>query len=142
MAIKTWAQGTKVKRLNPATSVYDEIPSLGDITGPDLTRDWLDLTTHDSPGGFEEGIPTILRTGEVAAPLMFDPTNPVHQALLNDLQTNAKRTWRIVSPTAAADYLQFDGYVLGLGHTFPVTGAMSRNFRLRVSGTISVGTGG
>lgn len=142
MAAKRWAQGTKVKRLNPSTLAYDEIPGLGDITGPDMTRDWLDMTAHDSPGGYEEGTPTILRTGEVRAPMAWDPVDAVQAALLDDLNNSTKRTWRVVANDPAHTYLQFDGYVTSLAHTFPVTGALSRNFAVRVTGLISTGVGG
>jgi hypothetical protein len=142
MAAKTWAYGTKIKRLNPVTLVYEEVPSLGDITGPELSRDWLDQTTHDSPGGYEEGIPTILRTGETRAPIIFDPSNSIHASLLADLNTNSKRTWRIVTPTPAADYLQFEAFVTGLGNAYPVAGSLARNFVLRITGLITAGVGG
>jgi hypothetical protein len=142
MAAKRWAQGTKVKRLNPVSSLYEEIPGLGDISGPDMTRDWLDLTAHDSPGGYEEGVPTILRTGEVRAPMAWDPANAVQAALLDDLNNSSIRTWRVVANDPAATYLQFQGYVTSLAHTFPVTGALSRNFAVRVTGLMSTGSGG
>lgn len=143
MATKRWAQGTAIKRLNPSTSLYDAVPGLSDITGPDETVDWLDLTTHDSPSAFEEGVPTIIRTGTVSATMMYDPADAVQAACLSDLQTKRLGTWRVVindSPTYT--YLQFSAYVTSLGHSFPVTGALQRNFAIRVTGSITTGTGG
>lgn len=119
------------------------MPGLGDITGPDETVDWLDLTAHDSPSAFEEGVPTIIRTGTVAASMAYDPADAVQAACLSDLQTKRLGTWRVVlndSPTNT--YLQFSGYVLSMGHSFPVTGALTRNFAVRVTGSITTGTGG
>lgn len=143
MAVKRWAQGTAIKRLNPTTSLYEAVPGLGDITGPDMTRDWLDMTAHDSPGGYEEGAPTVLRTGTVTATMHYDPADAVQAACLSDLNTSRLGTWRVVmNDTPTNTYLQFAGYVVSLGHSFPVTGGLSRNFGLRVTGLITTGTGG
>ena len=143
MAVKRWAQGTAIKRLNPTTSIYETVPGLGDITGPDVNVDWLDLTAHDSPSAYEEGVPTIIRTGTVSAPMAYDPADTVQAACLSDLQTKRSGTWRVVMPdTPTNTYLQFTGFVVSMGHSFPVTGALSRNFGVRVTGAMTTGTGG
>jgi hypothetical protein len=142
MAAKTWALGTQVKRLNPSSAIYETVPGLRDITGPDVSVDWLDLTTHDSPNSTEEGIPTIHRSGEVRAEMIYDPANSVHQALLTDKQSKRLGTWRVVMTDPSATYVQFSAYVISLGFSFPVAGALQQNFILRPTGALTTGTGG
>ena len=142
MAAKQWALGTKVQRLNPSTSLYETIPGLQDITGPDVSVDWLDMTTHDSPNSYEEGAPTIHRSGELRANMILDPSNTVHQSLLTDKDTKRLGTWRVVLPDPASNYLQFTGYVTSLGYSFPVAGPLQQSFVLRPTGSLTRGTGG
>lgn len=141
MAAKKWAMGTKIQREQPSTpGTWDDVPSLMDITGPDETTDWLDLTTHDSPNFSEEGTPTINRHGEIRATMIYDPNNAVHQALLTDKNTKRLGNWRIVLTDPTPHALAFTAYVLGLGFSFPVGGALQQNFVLRPTGDISLVT--
>jgi hypothetical protein len=138
MATKRWALGTKIQRQNPATTTWEDVPGLGDITGPDETTDWLDLTSHDSPNESEEGVPTVHRHGEIRAPMRYDPADPVHAALLSDLNTKRLGNWRIVMTDVAQHKLSFQGYVLGLSYSFPVAGALQQQFVLRASGAVTL----
>jgi hypothetical protein len=54
------------------------IAQVQDISGPDLSTDTDEITNHDSPDGVEEFIPTTKRTGEMAFPLVFLPSDHSH----------------------------------------------------------------
>src|SRR4030095_1537306 len=142
MAAKQWAMGTKVQRLNPSTSLYEQIPGLQDITGPYVSVDWLDMTTHDSPGSYEEGAPTIHRSGELRANMVYDPSHSVCQSLPTEKDTKRLGTWRVVLPDPAATYLQFSGYVTSVGYSFPTAGWLEHTFLLWPTGALTRGTGG
>jgi|SRR5215467_6547050 len=131
-----WAMGTKVQRLNPSSSVYEDIPNLGDITGPGQNVDILDITTHSSPNSYEEKTPTVIRSGELTATMGYDPANAVHKALLADLQSKRLGTWHLVMTDPANTTLEFQGYVTNLSYSFPVTGKNQMNFALTITGAI------
>ena len=41
------------------------IEEVRDISGPEFTLDMVDVTSHDSPNGYEEKKPTIKRLGDI-----------------------------------------------------------------------------
>ena len=57
------------------------------ISGPSLSRDLADVTALDSANGFEEVLPTVLRTGDVTFSLSFNPDDSTHIALRDDVVT-------------------------------------------------------
>jgi len=56
------------------------IAQVTSFDGPDLSLDTEDVTTHDSTGGFEEVVATILRTGEISFEIVYDPAAATHDA--------------------------------------------------------------
>ena len=136
MAIR-WALGTKIQRKNPTSGTYEDIPNLGDITGPEETTDILDVTSHSSPSESEEIIPTIHRHGEIRAPMHFDGGSAVHLALLSDKQTKRLGDWRIIMPNVEATQLDFQGYVTSLAYSFPVAGAIDQALVIRMTGALT-----
>ena len=60
--------------------VLTTIAQVKSFDGPDLSLDTDDVTTHDSTGGFEEFVATILRTGEISFEIVYDPAGATHDA--------------------------------------------------------------
>jgi hypothetical protein len=58
---------------------YNLVANVTNIGGPSLALDVEDVTAHDSTGGWEEVIATILRTGEVTLDINFDPASLMHK---------------------------------------------------------------
>ena len=55
------------------------IAAVSNISGPGLSLDTEDVTTHDSASGWEEVVGTILRSGEVSLDLVYDPNAATHK---------------------------------------------------------------
>ena len=58
---------------------YNLIANVTNIGGPSLELDVEDVTSHDSTGGWEEVVATILRTGEVTLDINYDPASLMHK---------------------------------------------------------------
>lgn len=58
---------------------YNLIANVTNIGGPSLKLDVEDVTSHESTGGWEEVVATILRTGEVTLEINYDPTSLMHK---------------------------------------------------------------
>jgi len=134
----TWALGTLIQRQNPATLVYQSITGLGDITGPLVSVDILDVTSHSSPNSSEEIIPTVHRTGEISAPMYFDGTDTLHLAIYSDKATKRLGNWKIVLTDSTQTEITFTAYVVGLDFAMPVTGGLTQTFRLRPTGGLTI----
>ncbi|HWP59530.1 MAG TPA: phage tail tube protein [Candidatus Acidoferrales bacterium] len=133
-----WAKGTQLQRKNPVTLLFQTIPGVRDIDGPNDLTDWVDTTHHSSPGDYEEGIPTIQRSGQVTFPLVYDPSEPLHQSLVADKQAKAKRGFKHVLTDAGATELIYDGFVLGIGWQQPVANVLGFNTTIKPSGQLTI----
>jgi len=76
------------------------------------TADVIDLTNHDSPGGWEEALPTIFRTGEAVFEGNYIASHATHQQVRTDLQNRTKRNFKIILPDPGAETWSFSAYVV------------------------------
>lgn len=116
---------------------FQTIAEVLDISGPALSLDTEDATSHDSPGGWEEVVPTILRSGEVTFTIQYDPSDPTHNAttgLLSQLRNRALRNFKLVFPDPARTTWRFSAYVTGFQPSAPVAGKLTADVTLKVTG--------
>lgn len=116
---------------------FTTIGEVKDITGPAQTLDVLDVTNQDSPGGFEEIIPSIRRAGEVDFDVNFNPENATHDdasGLVYLMRNKIKRGYRLQLQDLGNHYWAFDAYVVGFQTKTPVAGVLTGTTKLRVTG--------
>src|SRR5574343_1494898 len=117
------AYGTLLKR--GATTVV----AVTSISGPGLSLDTEDVTSHDSTGAWEEVVGTILRSGEVTLDLVYDPAAATHKnaagGILADLVGRASTTYSIKFTDAAVTTWTFTALCVGFEPAAPVDGALS-----------------
>lgn len=116
------------------------IGQIMDITGPQLSTDTDEITNHSSPDQTEEFIATIKRTGEVSFPLVFNPDAAAHAALFAAWDDRTKDDYIMNYPDSAgvagggASWI-FSAYCTGFSMAAPVTGHLSADVTLRVTGS-------
>ena len=123
------AFGTKLKRGE------EYVARLTNLTPPELSRDDIDVTDHDSPDGFREFVPGLKQAGEVALEGNLIPTDDTQTGLLAAVDIDEPEPWTIEFPTIPKLYVSFDGYVKSfkLGDT-PVDGVLKFNATIKVTG--------
>lgn len=123
------AFGTKLKRGE------EYVARLTNLTPPELSRDDIDVTDHDSPDGFREFVPGLKQAGEVALEGNLIPTDNTQKGLLAAVDIDEPEPWTIEFPTVPKLYVSFDGYVKSfkLGDT-PVDGVLQFNATIKVTG--------
>ena len=117
--------------------VFTTIAEVGEISGPQLKLDTIDVTTHSSPGGWEELIAGILRSGEVSFGINYVPTEATHNnttGLIKDMRTRTLRHFQLVFPDGASTTWSFSAYVTGFNPKNPVDGKLSAEVALKISG--------
>jgi hypothetical protein len=120
-----------------ATEAFTTVASVLDISGPGLSLDTDDITNHSSTGGYEEVIPTIIRTGELSFEVNFDPADDTQDypaGLLKDLTDKTKRNFKLVFPDSAATEWLLPAYVTSFEPAAPVGGKLSASVVLKVTG--------
>ncbi len=114
------------------------------ISGPSLTRDLADVTALDSTNGFEEVLPTILRTGDVTFALAFNPDDAGHILLRDDIVTASGKNFEIeFPPTAASGTVQthaFEAFVTNFGNAAEVGAELTADVTLKPTSIITVTT--
>jgi predicted secreted protein len=126
------AFGTQFKR--GATA----IAQVTNISGPGLSLDTEDVTSHDSTGGWEEVVGTILRSGEVTLELAYDPNAATHKnaagGILADLVSRASTSYSIVFPSSPAVTWTFTALCTGFEPSAPVDGALTASVTYKLTG--------
>ena len=120
MTEAVWAHGTVLKKGSTA------IAELTNINGLNLDSDEIDVTHLESPGGYEEIIQSIRRTGVVSIEGNFVPGDPGQAALMADY----------LAGTVAAYTIDFSGAGLGAEWNFDAYVKMAPSTEAETAGKI------
>jgi hypothetical protein len=115
---------------------FTTIGAVRDISGPAMTTDTEDATTHSSAGGFAETLPTLRHAGEVTFDILFDPSDATHDGttgLLSLQASRAKRSFRMAMPTNPAKRWNFQGYITGVSIAAPVSGMLTASITITIT---------
>ena len=127
------AYGTALKRGTV------EIAQVTSISGPGISLDTVDVTEHDG-SGWEEVVPTILRSGEVTLEIAYDPAETTHKnvsgGLLYDLVQRTKSAYTLTFPSLHS--WTFNAYVTGFEPSAPVDGALTASVTLKITGAVTL----
>jgi hypothetical protein len=118
------------------------VPGTTNLQEPELSRAMLDDTTHDSPGGWEESIPSgVINSGEVTLEINRDPGSVADLAFRSALVSGALLDLKIVQPGAAPrKNLLFSGYLSGYAPSrSETTGKIVNMLTVKPSGPITPG---
>jgi len=129
------SQGTQLKMGDGATvEVFETIAEVADIGGPSFSRDSIDTTNHDSPGGYKEGLPGLRDGGEVTFSINFMPENETHIAAIAQFDDDEVHNWQLVYPITPAKQWNFKGYITKFDTKAPVGDKLSADMTVKVSG--------
>lgn len=136
------ALGTQLKRGDGITpEVFAKIAKVTNISGPELSLDVEDVTDHDSADGWEEVLPTILRSGEVSLELSFLPADTGHTGLISDMVAREKRNFELVFPDTAATTWSFSAYVVGFSSSAPHDNKLEGTVTIKLTGKPTLALG-
>ncbi len=115
---------------------YTDIAELRDIDLPELTRNLIDVSTHNNTTFFEEILPSALkRISEMSFMINYLAANATHDedTGLLALQLNAtKKHFQVRFPAASGNKdWRFAGYVIGFKPSGQVDGAQTANVRIK-----------
>jgi predicted secreted protein len=111
------------------------VAQISNISGPGLSLDTEDVTTHDSTGAWEEHVGTILRSGEITLDLVYDPNEGTHDGstgLVYMLDYGLPVGFSVVFPTPVT--WSFAAIVTGFEPSAPHDGALTASVTLKLTG--------
>jgi len=131
------AFGTQFKRGDGATptEVFTTIANVTSISGPERSRETIDVTAHDSPDGWMEFIGGLKNGGEIQLEVNYDPAEDSHD-LDDDFNDSQPRNYQLVILPGDPDEHTWSlpGILTNLSDEFPYDDKMSRKVTVKVSG--------
>lgn len=129
------AFGTKLRR---GSATGTAVAQVTNISGPGLTADTIDVTSHDSTAGYREFLQGLKDGGEVTLDLNFDPVGATHDdvsgGLLDDYDSGTAVSWVITFSDAATSTWAFSGIVTGFEVEAPMDDKLSATATIKVTG--------
>lgn len=107
---KKAAFGIRLFITDPEDSSLLNIAGVGDLTGPEISVNPIDVTSHDSPDGFAEFRGGLADAGEVGFELFFDPNSTAHARLVEMVDEGRLCTCALLLPPVNAEMLQDPGF--------------------------------
>lgn len=125
------AFGTVLKRSGAV------VAAVRNLSGPSISLDTSDVTTHDSAGGWREFIATLIDAGEVTLELVWDPDNASHNNVRGDLVARTSQTYSIEWPDVSPAVFTFVAFVTAFQPEAPVDGELSASVTLKITGAVT-----
>ena len=117
---------------------YTTVAQLTNITGPTMESEQLDVSSHDSTGGYREFVPGISNPGTVSIEGNFDPAGATHMnasgGLLYIFEQKTVNDWKIVWPDTGSTEWTFSASIVSFETQAPFDGALTFSAELLISG--------
>lgn len=115
---------------------FSSITEPKDITGPQVTPEFVDFTHQQSPAGFRERKPTFKSSGDITFRCNYISDDPTHQALIAAATANppTKKNFKLIFPDSSG--FSFSAYV-SLQWIAPMNGPLEIAVTLNISGSIT-----
>ncbi|MEV7584388.1 phage tail tube protein [Streptomyces erythrochromogenes] len=125
--------GTQFQRGDGAgPEVFTALADVTNVSGPGLSRETIDVTSHGSPDAWMEFIGALKDGGEVSLDVNYDPGN--HDALIDDFDDDAPRNYRIVFPDPDTTTWAFKAVMTGFEPEAPYDDKLAATISFKVSG--------
>jgi predicted secreted protein len=125
--------GTKLQRGDGGSpEIFTAIANVKKIDGPEIKRDTIDTTDHDSPDEWEEVIGSIKRSGEIQLDLNYHPSK--HDVLVADIGDKTPRNYKIIFPDTALSTWTFQAIFIGFKPSAPSDDMLSATLTIKVTG--------
>ena len=130
--------GTKFQRWNG--SAYVSLAEVNSITGPSMTRAFIDVTSLDSTGGYREFITGFRDAGTISLKMNF--TTASYAFIKEDFQKVAANAYKIVLSDPGLSTLEFEGLVTELPLPIPTDDKISADCTIKITGEVIFVSGG
>lgn len=131
--------GTKFMRWDADTSTWEALAEINSISGPTKTRDFIDVTSLDSTGGYREFIAGFRDGGTVTLNMNF--TRSTYDKMNDDFENNDAQNYEIILPDDDVTSFEFSGLVTELPLEITTDDKVTANVTIKVNGQVTVNSG-
>lgn len=121
-----------------ASAQYTDISNFRSISSTGGEAERIDVTTHDSVGGYREFVQGFKGESSVTFEILYDPADASHQLLGELYASGDVRDVKITLPDADDSEILFEAFVSTFPiPTLPIDDAMTVEITLTVAGAIT-----
>jgi predicted secreted protein len=125
--------GTELRRGDGGgPEVFTAIAESTNISGPGISREAYDVTTHQSPDAWREFIGGLKDGGEVTVDINYDPD--VHDTLVADFEDPDPRNYQLAWPTTPETVWSFPAILTGFEPEGPHDDKLTGSLTFKVAG--------
>ena len=133
------AYGTEMYKGSSSGVLYAQVRN---ITGPALSADVIDVTSHASTNAWEESVIGVLRPGDIGMDIIYDPATATHKnasgGLLFDFLARVSITLTLVFSDSATTEWTFSAFVTGFVPSMPVAGELGAAVTFKPTGNMTL----
>jgi len=131
--------GTKFMRWDADTSTWEALAEINSISGPTKTRDFIDVTSLDSTGGYREFIAGFRDGGTVTLNMNF--TRSTYDKMNDDFEDDDAQNYEIILPDDDVTSFGFSGLVTELPLEITTDDKVTANVTIKVNGQVTINSG-
>ena len=131
--------GTVFRRWDTDTGAWENLAEVNSISGPSMTRDFIDVTSLDSTGGYREFIAGFRDGGNVTLNMNF--TRTTYDLMKEDFENDDAQNYEIVLPDSDVTSFEFEGLVTELPLEITTDDKVTANVTIKVNGQVTVNSG-
>lgn len=127
------------------TEAFTAVAEIGDVEGPDMSKEAIDMTHHASAGKTREFASGLRDSGTLAFPINLLPGNATHDettGLVAKYEGDVLTNWKIAMADTDVTVYSFAGVLTGYSPKNPVDGKLSADIEIKISGPVTITTGG
>lgn len=131
--------GTVFQRWNTSSGLWVKLAEVNSISGPSMTRDFIDVTSLDSTGGYREFIAGFRDGGTVNLTMNF--TRSTYDLMKTDFEDDDAQNYEIVLDDTDKTSFEFEGLVTELPLEIPTDDKVTANVTIKIVGQVTVNSG-
>lgn len=137
--------GARFRRYSSSEGAWQDLAEVNSISGPTMTRDFIDVTSLDSTGGYREFIAGFRDGGTVTLNMNFVRTS--YDLMKADFEDDVAKFYEIVLQDKDANgnlinsSFEFEGLVTELPLEIPTDDKVTANVTIKVNGQVTVNSG-
>lgn len=140
MSIAISGIGVKFRRLSDDSNyAYEELAEITSISGPDKSRNTIDVTSLDSTDNYKEFIGGLRDAGQIQLEMNF--TAATYNKLNADFESEDLKSYEIILPDAEKSSFTFNGLVTNLSMNMPLDDKISATATIKISGVVTEASG-
>lgn len=128
------AVGTKFRKWNTTSHLWEAIAEVKSVSGPSLSREMIDVTSLDSTGGYREFIPSFRDGGTVTLSMNF--TYAGYLKLKQDFDSDDLANYEVLLPGPIS--IEFSGYIQDLPPTIKFDDVVTVEATIKVTGKVTI----